>query len=125
GGEVDREDVALDDREPRGAAQARREVAVDLDDGQRAGALEQRRRERAAPGTDLDERIARTRIDLEDDPLDDRRVDEEVLAEALPRVGHGLARGYCGGSRYSMYERPRRSRSHSANASSNFCSRRM
>src|SRR6185369_5037729 len=89
--EVDAEDVAFDDGEPGRATQTRREITIDLDDGQRAGTLDERCRERTAPGADLDERIARTRIDLADDPLDDRRLDEEVLAEALPRVRHSQA----------------------------------
>ena len=100
--EVDLEHVGLDHREPGRLAQSRGEVAVQLDHGERACSLQQRRGERAAPRPDLDQRLPGTRIDRSDDPVDHRAVDEEVLSEALPRVRHGGWLRYCGGSRSSM-----------------------
>ena len=107
GGDVDRQHVGLDHVERRVAAQARGEIAIELDHRQPLAAFEQRQRQRAASGTDLDQRVARLRIDRGDDPVDHRQVDEEVLAEALSgvwqeRPPRRCAGRYCGGSRSSM-----------------------
>jgi hypothetical protein len=65
--------------------QPRGEVAVDLDDGQVANALEQRMRERAQAGADLDDVVVWLRIERGENALDGAPVDQEVLAEALSR----------------------------------------
>jgi hypothetical protein len=59
------------------------EIAVDLDGVHVAGALDQRPRERREARADLDERLARMRLDRIDDAPDVMSVGEEVLAEAL------------------------------------------
>ena len=66
-------------------AQARGQVAIDLDGVQVIDTLEQRRRERGEPRTDLDQDLPRTRMDRLDDRCHHRGVDEEMLPEALAR----------------------------------------
>jgi len=89
GGEIDVEHVGLDHLEARRAAQPHSQVPIELDDGERLAALEQRTGQCAAAGPDLDEGVSRLRVDCVDDPVDDRSVDEEVLPEPLPGVLHG------------------------------------
>jgi hypothetical protein len=66
-------------------AQARAQIAVDLDDVQVIESREQRLRQCSEARTDFDDMIASPRIDGPDDALDNRRIDEKVLAEPLPR----------------------------------------
>ena len=89
GREIDVEHVGLDHLETRRAAQPHGQVAIELDDGERLAALEQRTGQRAAARPDLDEGLSRPRVDRVDDPVDHRSVDEEVLPEPLPGVLHG------------------------------------
>ena len=58
-------------------------VAVDFNDVQIFGALEQRPCERAASGADLYDALAARRRNGVDDSADDARIVQEVLAEAL------------------------------------------
>ena len=88
GREIDVEDVGLDDVEPGRAAQPRGQVAIELDDRERAAALEQRTGQRTPARADLDEGLTASRIDRIDDPVEHRSVDQEVLAEPLPGVLH-------------------------------------
>ena len=69
--EVDAEHVGFDDFEHRVLAQPRREVAVEFDDGEVLAALDQRQRQRAEPGADLDQRLAGPRVDRRDDVVED------------------------------------------------------
>ena len=77
------------DREPavaRGSRlEQRTDVPVQLDRLEPAGPLQQRYRERAASGTDLDQPVPRPGSDRRHDPGDDARIVQEVLAEALAR----------------------------------------
>ena len=66
-------------------AQTRAQIPVDLDDVQVIEPREQWHRQRPEAGTDFDDMIASPRIDGADDALDDRRIDEKVLAEPFPR----------------------------------------
>jgi hypothetical protein len=98
-GDVDGERVGFDDLELADArgrrAQARGQVAVELDRGQRADAREQREGERAFARADLDEALARLRVDRAQQPVDDAALVQEMLPEALlhhVRFGHGRAR---------------------------------
>src|SRR5262249_10878863 len=76
----------LDDLEVAALAQARGQVAVELDDGEgRAMAGQQRQRHRAQARAYLDEDVALGRRDRVDDAVDDDAVGEEMLAEALAR----------------------------------------
>ena len=63
----------------------RDQVAVDLDRLEALDAIEQHGGQRAETGADLDETLARLRRDRIDDRGQDRRVGQEVLAEALAR----------------------------------------
>ena len=81
-------------------AQAGRQVAVELDDGEAAQALDQRLRERGQARADLDHGLAGARVDGADDGVDDAAVAEEVLAEALARDVLAAA-AHWGGSRNS------------------------
>jgi hypothetical protein len=67
------------------ADNARREVAVDLDDGKPAYSLEQWSSERAKAGADLDDVVVALGIDGGDDALDVVRVNQEILAKPLAR----------------------------------------
>ena len=76
----------------RGLFEARHEVAVEFDDRELAERAQQRQRQRAVAGADLDDVLARTRRDRAHDGGDDRVVVQEVLAELLlvdvARVAH-------------------------------------
>ena len=61
------------------------QIAVDLHDVQVMEPLEQRSGQRPEAGPDLDDVIIASGIDGPDDPLDDLRIDEKMLAEPLPR----------------------------------------
>ena len=77
-------------------AQALRQVAVQLDHGEPPQPLDQRLRQRRQPRPDLDHGLARLRRIGAHDPIDDGRIGQEMLAEALFwNVLHW------GGSRYS------------------------
>jgi hypothetical protein len=66
------------------------EVAIELDGIQAARRLQQVQRDRAFARADLDEAVRRLRRHGGNDAADDRRVVEEVLAEALAGlVRHG------------------------------------
>ena len=87
-GEVEVERVGDDERQRIGRelrAQARREVAVDLDRRDAPGVRDEARGDRGQPGADLDDGVARARRDGGDDARDVMRIDEEVLAEATAR----------------------------------------
>ena len=105
GDEIDAQHVGLDHLEPGRAAQAGREVAVELDDDQGARAFEEGPRDRAQARSDLDDRLAGLRRHRPHDRIDDRRVGEKVLAETLSRTmrhERSCQAAYCGGSRSSM-----------------------
>src|SRR5215472_9295193 len=100
--EIDLERVALEQRETAIGGelhfQACAQVAVDLDGiqrGERAG--EQAASQGAAAGADFDEVVPGARINHVHQPVDDGRVMEEVLAEALSRTLHGTPYGVGGG----------------------------
>ena len=77
-------------------AQAQRQVAVQLNDGQTAQALDQRLRERGQAGADFHHRIAWLRRNRLHDGVNDGAIGQKMLAKALARqVLH------CGASRYS------------------------
>ena len=71
----------------RGFGERRDQVAVELDHGEFAMAIEQREGDRALARADFDEPVAGLRVhrlhDLADDPL----LVQEVLAEVLLRAG--------------------------------------
>ncbi len=86
--EIEGERIGCVQRELRrgeSLAQARGEIAVDLDRRHMSGAGDQLVGQRGEPGADLDDVVAGLRIDCGDDPLDVARVGEEVLAKALAR----------------------------------------
>jgi len=89
--EVDRQHVRADDVEladaTRAFAERNDEVAVELDGRQLAAGAQQRQRERALAGPDLDEPVAGLRSDRLDDAAQDARIVQEVLAEALAPRG--------------------------------------
>src|SRR5690606_12326612 len=62
------------------------QVAVEFDRRQRTVAVEQRQGQRALAGTDLDDAIARPRIDGQHDLLDHRFFVQEVLSQVLLRI---------------------------------------
>ena len=68
------------------AAQPRRQIAVDFDGGDLACPLDQQQGQRAQAGADLDNALARPRVDRGDDALDVMRVVQEVLREAPSRA---------------------------------------
>lgn len=74
-GEIHSQHIGFDDAQfamLRGLGlQARNQVAVDLDRGQRLDAIEQRPGRRALARADLDDAFARLRIDGAQDALDD------------------------------------------------------
>ena len=67
-------------------AQARREVAVDLDRGHVSGARDELAGQRGEPRPDLDDPVARLRRDRIDDAADVVRIGQEVLPEPLARA---------------------------------------
>ena len=69
-------------------SEERREVAVDLDRLHASAAFEERQRQRAPPGTDLDEAFAGLGIHRGDDAPEHARIVQEMLAEALARADH-------------------------------------
>ena len=64
------------------------QVAVDLDRLEAMAALEQRPRQGTAAGPDLDDALARPRIDGRDNAREYARVVQEMLAETLARANH-------------------------------------
>jgi hypothetical protein len=70
-GEVDLQHVGLDDLELRMLAQARRRGRDRARSRSACPALDQRLRQRGQPGPDLHHRLARARIDLAHDGVDD------------------------------------------------------
>jgi hypothetical protein len=66
-GEIHHQHVGFDDAKHavlrRFGVQARNQVAVDLDRGERPDAIEQRPGQRALPGSDLDDAFAGLRVD--------------------------------------------------------------
>src|SRR5262245_55144812 len=93
GGDIDLQDVLVDQRERRteSLAEIPGQVAIDLDRRERAELLEQRCRERSAAGPDLDDALAAPRLDRRDDARDHLGIVEEVLAEALAHVARVIA----------------------------------
>ena len=96
---VEAEGVAFDDPHPERldlVPEHRHQPAVDLDGGDRGARLRQRQRERAEPGADLDDAVARTDPGEPGDAPDGVRIDDEVLAErrrrAQPVGGRGARR---------------------------------
>jgi hypothetical protein len=89
-GEIDTQHIGCDQRQHavRGCGECKRlqQVAVELDRGQGADAVEQRQCQRTLAGSDLDDLVAGLRIDGEHDLLDHRTVVQEVLAEAFLRL---------------------------------------
>src|SRR5690606_3226871 len=77
-----------------GAGQRSDQVAVELDDGQRAMTLEQRQGQRALAGADLDQPVLRARCDRVDDTLDIGLLVQEVLPERFLGAAE-TARGWC------------------------------
>lgn len=61
------------------------QISVDLDHVQVSEPREQGEGQRTEAGSDLDDVIVWAGIDGSDDPVDDFRIDEKVLAEPLPR----------------------------------------
>ncbi len=95
--EVEFERVRLVQRELRGRealAQARREIAIDLDRRDVSGALDEAAGQRGEARADLDDVVAGPRIDRVDDARDVVRIGEEVLAESLARLVSVHATGY-------------------------------
>lgn len=85
--EVEAERVDIVKRETLGwefVDQARREIAVDLDDGKPAYPFEQGTRERAEAGPDLDYVVVALRVDSGDDAVDVMAINQEILAKPLP-----------------------------------------
>jgi len=69
---------------------ARNQVAIELDRGQPAELAQERQRERAFAGPDLDDVIAGMRRDRLHDAAQDAGIVQEMLAEAFARdVLHG------------------------------------
>src|SRR5687768_3034580 len=82
-GQVDVEEVALDQVKVRKlCAEGGREIAIDFDGEQAFDPGCQRHRERAAAGSDLEERVVGVSVERVDELGDPRRL-EEVLAESL------------------------------------------
>jgi hypothetical protein len=65
--------------------EVRDDVAVDLDNVQRAYALQQRNRQRPQPWANLYRAIVDSRIDRFDDPVDVRAIDQKILSKATAR----------------------------------------
>jgi hypothetical protein len=65
--------------------QAIAQVPVQLDNVQAPDAVEQRDSEHSQSGPDFDDVFARLRVDCTDDTGHNAAIDEEVLAESLPR----------------------------------------
>ncbi len=70
-------------------------IAVEFDRDECAVAIEQRKRQCALAGANLDDAIARSRIDRKDDPVDDAPIVKEVLSEMFLGAMHGLQRRQC------------------------------
>ena len=71
-------------------AQQRHQVAIEFHGLQRAMFLQQGQGDRAPTRADLDDGVARSRVDRADDALDDSRVVEKMLAETFAgMVSHG------------------------------------
>ena len=100
-GEVHLQHVRFHHRQARPLAQPRRQVAVQLDDGERTTALQQRLRQSAQARPDLHQRLSGPGCDRPHDAVDDCNIDEEVLAEALARDMGAQAWAQNGGSRNS------------------------
>ena len=85
-------------------AQALRQVTVEFYHRQPLAALQQRQRQRAQPGADFYQRLARPGVDRAHDLIDDADVGQEVLTEALARQVACTAQAglHAGGSRSSM-----------------------
>src|SRR5262249_29117024 len=66
-------------------------IAIDLDCVQLRQSCQQRQRDCAEPGTDLDQSLLGARIDRADDAGDHARIVQEVLAEAFARNVHQAA----------------------------------
>lgn len=93
---IDLQHIGFDDLQLRMLAQALRQVAVQLDHGEPPQPLDQRLRQRRQPRPDFNHGLARLRRNGAHDPIDDGRIGQEMLAEALFwNVLHW------GGSRYS------------------------
>ncbi|CFE03908.1 Uncharacterised protein [Bordetella pertussis] len=87
--EIDRQGVGLDHGQPFGGvlpAQARGQIAVDLDRGQVIDAIEQGAGQRRQARTDLDHAVVARGPDGPHDRLDHALVGQEMLAEALARL---------------------------------------
>jgi len=86
--EVEFERIALVQRQSirrKARAQVACQIAIDLDRHDAARAFDEPPGQRALPGADLDDRVARLRIDRLHDTPRVVRVDEEILAEAAAR----------------------------------------
>ena len=87
--EIDLEHVLVHDGQfadaVRGLGERRDEIAVELDDGQRAVLPEQRKGDRALARSDFNQVVARLRVDREHDFLDDVAIMQEVLAQLFLR----------------------------------------
>jgi hypothetical protein len=66
-----------------GVGERLEEVAVEFDRGQFADPVEQRNRQRTLARADLDQAIARPRVDGQHDPVDHRAVVQEILAQVF------------------------------------------
>src|SRR5690606_23833602 len=86
-GEVDVQDVGVDQRElavrTRRLGERGKQVAVELDRGQAAVALQQREGHGALARADLDDAVARLGVDREDDLCDHAALVQEVLPQRL------------------------------------------
>ncbi len=91
--EVELQRIGFVDDQPLGmrhaARQRGRELAIDLDDVQALEPLAERNRQRAGAAADFDHRVARQRSNNVDDPADDGRVVQKMLAEPFLGV-HGV-----------------------------------
>ena len=65
--------------------QALRKVAIELDHHQPTQTLDQGLSQRSQTRADLDHRLTRTGVDGTHDLMNDRVIDQEMLAEALAR----------------------------------------
>ena len=89
-GKVHFQHIGFDDRQLGMRAQALRQVPVQFDHREPAEPLQQRLRQGRQAGADLHHGLARLGCNFAHDGVDDGRVGQEVLAEALARdMRHG------------------------------------
>jgi hypothetical protein len=105
---VECEGVAFDQVELQrreAAAQPGGKIAVDLDGSDGARARNERRGQRAQPGTDFDDALSRPRVDGGGDTLDVVRIVQEILREPPPGAMAFHQRAAAGVSRRCHHSR--------------------